>query len=367
MSSGEYGKIYKRIWGDRDFKALPASQQLLYVKLLSQPDISMAGVLTLASMRWAGQTADATHESIAADLYGLQQARFLAIDYGTQEVLLRSYIRNDLGWKSPKTMKAISGAVERILSPALRCVISGELQRIDVSELSTKVSDTYGRSTKDCITEAIARLVSANPPEGVLDGVYEGENQLLNTPPDGVSHGVSHGVSDTPSDRGYASRNAQVHATAPANALAPALAPANAPAVKTLAQPLAQTGATAAASELGAAELRDPYPPDFETFWSLYPIRRGKGKALKAWHRAIKRADKETINSSATRYRDDPNREDQYTKYAEGWLNADGWNDEPLPPRNGNNGTPMNWQALMARAAAQDAIDEQTVVEGIWS
>ena len=62
MTGGEYGKIYKRIWGDKDFKALPGSQQLLYVKLLSQPDISMAGVLTLASTRWAGQTADATHE-----------------------------------------------------------------------------------------------------------------------------------------------------------------------------------------------------------------------------------------------------------------------------------------------------------------
>ena len=352
MSSGEYGKIYKRIWGDKDFKALPGSQQLLYVKLLSQPDISMAGVLTLASVRWAGQTADATHESIAADLYGLQQARFLAIDYGTQEVLLRSYIRNDLGWKSPKTMKAIAGAVERILSPALRCVISGELQRIDVSELSTKVSDTYGRSTRDCIAEAIARLVSVNPPEGVLDGVYEGENPLLNTPSDGVSDTPC----DTPSDRGYASRNAQVHATAPANALA--LAPAPAPAVETLAQPLAQTGATAATAELGAAELRNPYPPDFETFWSLYPIRRGKGKALKAWQRAIKRADKETINSGATRYRDDPNREDQYTKYAEGWLNADGWNDEPLPPRNNgrqtNGLTDTQWQQAFDRAVADD-------------
>ena len=358
MSSGEYGKIYKRIWGDKDFKALPGSQQLLYVKLLSQPDISMAGVLTLASVRWAGQTADATHESIAADLYGLQQARFLAIDYGTQEVLLRSYIRNDLGWKSPKTMKAIAGAVERILSPALRCVISGELQRIDVSELSTRVSDTYGRSTRDCIAEAIARLVSVNPPEGVLDGVYEGENPLLNTPSDGVSDTPCDTPCDTPSDRGYASRNAQVHATAPANALAPAPAPAPAPAVETLAQPLAQTGATAATAELGAAELRNPYPPDFETFWSLYPIRRGKGKALKAWQRAIKRADKETINSGATRYRDDPNREDQYTKYAEGWLNADGWNDEPLPPRNNgrqtNGLTDTQWQQAFDRAVADD-------------
>ena len=39
------------------------------------------------------------------------------------------------------------------------------------------------------------------------------------------------------------------------------------------------------------------------------------------------------ILAGAIRYRDDPNRVDQFTKYAEGWLNADGWEDEPLPPR----------------------------------
>lgn len=80
------------------------------------------------------------------------------------------------------------------------------------------------------------------------------------------------------------------------------------------------------------------YPEAFETFWSIYPIRRGKAKALTAWKRALKRAPATTINSGAARYRDDPNRVDEYTKYAEGWLNGDGWLDQPLPPRTGNRG-----------------------------
>ena len=36
MTGGEYGKIFKRAWGDADFKALTCQQQLLYLKLVSQ-------------------------------------------------------------------------------------------------------------------------------------------------------------------------------------------------------------------------------------------------------------------------------------------------------------------------------------------
>lgn len=78
---------------------------------------------------------------------------------------------------------------------------------------------------------------------------------------------------------------------------------------------------------------RQAYPDEFEAFWAEYPVKRDKGKALKAWRNAIKRADNHTIIAGAVRYREDPNREDGYTKYAEGWLNGDGWEDEPLPPR----------------------------------
>lgn len=75
------------------------------------------------------------------------------------------------------------------------------------------------------------------------------------------------------------------------------------------------------------------YEPAFEKFWSIYPLHRDKRKAQKAWRNAIHRASATDINAGATRYRNDPNRLAQYTKYAEGWLNGDGWEDEPLPPR----------------------------------
>ena len=85
------------------------------------------------------------------------------------------------------------------------------------------------------------------------------------------------------------------------------------------------------------------YDQDFLTFWGIYPLRRDKGKAQNAWRKSVARVAATTgvnpaqaklvIAAGAARYRDDPNRDPSYTKYAEGWLNGDGWEDEPLPPR----------------------------------
>lgn len=82
------------------------------------------------------------------------------------------------------------------------------------------------------------------------------------------------------------------------------------------------------------------YPQEFLVFWNIYPRHRDKRKALKAWRNAIRRAAIEDINDGARRYRKDPNRREEFTKYAEGWLNGDGWEDEPLPARNGNGALP---------------------------
>ncbi|WP_276670260.1 hypothetical protein [Schaalia cardiffensis] len=75
--------------------------------------------------------------------------------------------------------------------------------------------------------------------------------------------------------------------------------------------------------------------PDFDAFWDTYPRRVGKDAARKAWRKAIKRAKPAEIIAGAARYRDDPNRVEEYTKHPGPWLNAGRWADDPLPPRAG--------------------------------
>ena len=185
MTNNEYGKVFKRAWGDRDFKTLTATEQLLYVKLISQSDISLAGVLTLAPVRWATQTAGMDVEDVNRDLAGLARRNYVLIDADTQEILVRSYVRNDLGWKSPRTMIGIANAIGRILSPRLRVAIARELGRLDTDALSSTVNEKTGRSTREVVESIIGDVLADTP---------------SNTLPDTPSDGVSDTPSDTPSD-----------------------------------------------------------------------------------------------------------------------------------------------------------------------
>ncbi len=78
------------------------------------------------------------------------------------------------------------------------------------------------------------------------------------------------------------------------------------------------------------------YSDEFEKFWKIYPrTKDGKFPASKAFTKALKVADLDTILTGAQQYRDDPNRVDAYTKMATTWLNQRCWEDGPLPPRGG--------------------------------
>ena len=71
----------------------------------------------------------------------------------------------------------------------------------------------------------------------------------------------------------------------------------------------------------------------FADFWLAYPRREGKQAALRSWQRAIRTTPASAIIAGAARYRDDVNRDPQFTAHASTWINAGRWEDEPLPSR----------------------------------
>lgn len=96
----------------------------------------------------------------------------------------------------------------------------------------------------------------------------------------------------------------------------------------------------AGSREQGTREERATRDLDrFDEFWNTYPRRVAKPDALKAYAKAVRRADPDLIVNGARRYRDDPNRDDPFTAHPATWLNRDGWNDGPLPPRSRPSGT----------------------------
>lgn len=80
----------------------------------------------------------------------------------------------------------------------------------------------------------------------------------------------------------------------------------------------------------------------FDRFYETYPLHRSKEAARKALEKALKKADIDTIVAGAERYRDDPNREQAFTKHPATWLNQECWEDDPLPARSTSTGRNPN-------------------------
>lgn len=69
----------------------------------------------------------------------------------------------------------------------------------------------------------------------------------------------------------------------------------------------------------------------FDTFWREYPKKKSKGTALKAFNKALKRTDFDTIMEALRMLKGSnewTKNGGQYVPYPATWLNADGWNDE---------------------------------------
>lgn len=72
----------------------------------------------------------------------------------------------------------------------------------------------------------------------------------------------------------------------------------------------------------------------FDEFWAVYPKRQGKKPAQLAWAKALKTTDADTIIAGAKTYAAEvAGKDPKFTKYAQGWLTAERWTDEPDKPQ----------------------------------
>lgn len=124
-----YARIFSSIWGD-EFTTLTGSAQRLYMLLVTQPDISHAGVLPLTERRWARLASDTDADSVRDDLDELQAARYVIVDTDTEELLVRTYLKWDGQWQNPNGIKAIEKARSQVLSLRLAEVIDTTLRTL---------------------------------------------------------------------------------------------------------------------------------------------------------------------------------------------------------------------------------------------
>lgn len=105
---------------------------------------------------------------------------------------------------------------------------------------------------------------------------------------------------------------------------------------------LQEPSARSLAADLVAIRDRSPralVDEPFERFCASFPRMRSKGTARKAWFKAIRKADPELLIAAAAAYRDDPLREDKFTKAPATWLDDECWLDDRSESRISSTGS----------------------------
>lgn len=131
----DYARIMTAIWRNAEFRALGEVEQRLYLLLVTQPDISAAGVLPLRLRRWADMAADSSTDGLAQSLKVLEEGRFIAVDWAAEELLVRSFIRWDGGFNNPKRRPVIVCAAEDVDSRTIRRLLAVEFKRCGIPGL----------------------------------------------------------------------------------------------------------------------------------------------------------------------------------------------------------------------------------------
>lgn len=360
-------RILASIWDDPEFLALRSTQQRLYLFLLSQRNLDHAGLLPLTLRRWAGKAKSLTAAGLKRDLAGLAEARFIVVDFDTEEVLIRTFVRGDGVYKQPRLMGAMVSAAEEISSPVLRRALLDEVERLPLNELSDEPSKGDGPSIRRQVEEHVEALRSSFAlPEATPTPCPSPSGQGAQGDPEGVSEGAQEAGTE-----GKPTGSRCVRGCAGACAcLSPVplpLTPEELPSSSATAAPPPFRESTGRSAHVDKpVDNRALAPDPFDEFWTVWPRKVSKSDARKAWDKAVTkgRTDPAAILAAATSYaarcelmRQDP----KYIPHPATWLNRRSWDDDldaamPLPAlaRTGD-GTPppSDFDAHMARFLAR--------------
>lgn len=166
-----YGRLVCTIWENPDFVDLAPDEKITFVMLLTQPKLSLVGLLDLKLSRWTGYRVG----DVLATLHGLEDAGFIAVDWETQELLVRSFTRNDpIPPTNVKLRKGLWGAWGAIESEHLR--------RVAVDNMPERLfdhADDIPTPLMMCRSQRMERVIQ----EAIEDPMVRVNGQVSDSPP----------------------------------------------------------------------------------------------------------------------------------------------------------------------------------------
>lgn len=174
--SRQYGTVSTGIWDDEAFQELSEQAQRVYIMLTTQVGLTPAGTIPITLRRWAKYSKRSTIEGLSEALQELSVALFIVIDWDREELLVRSFVRWDHGYKNTKRLAAIRSAAVTIRSRLLAGVLAHELNRLEIThEIAAEPIDAAlmgHRSETDphwsVVTTEVSSCIHTPDPESTL-------------------------------------------------------------------------------------------------------------------------------------------------------------------------------------------------------
>ena len=169
--------INEGLWRkDKDFQRLPRLAQCTFCQVLSQRDLDTAGVLTLHIDLLAKGCDELTPEQLRADFAVLEASRFLFVDYETDELFIRSYVRN-VSVKNRNSWHSVPKNSLMVASPKIRRELAAELRRLrrkDASDIADEIDprDTPSGPGRDGVETGSEHGTGSTP-------ARDGDSQVL--------------------------------------------------------------------------------------------------------------------------------------------------------------------------------------------
>jgi hypothetical protein len=134
--------INEGLWRkDVEFRKLPRLAQCTFCQVLSMKDLDTAGVLTLHLDLMAKACDELSVEQLHADLDELEARRFVFVDYDTDELFIRSYVRN-VSVKNRNSWYSVPKNSRMVASSKIRRELAAELRRLrrkDADEIADEI------------------------------------------------------------------------------------------------------------------------------------------------------------------------------------------------------------------------------------
>lgn len=115
-----YARIDVQRFHDDDWRALTLAEKAVFDMMLTHPKLSLCGALDLKYGSLCGYAPELDVDALSGILEALTDARFIAVDWDTDEAVIRTFVRHDGVLQNQNLGRGMWSAWVAVESPTLR-------------------------------------------------------------------------------------------------------------------------------------------------------------------------------------------------------------------------------------------------------